>query len=270
QCVSGAGVMVGLSGGKDSSATLYQIQRLGCRPLAFTLDTGYLPGYILRRAKAVAKKIGVDHQIIPLRPYLTASDRQRFGQLAKIYERDRPEEFRQAYVTGRVDYSGLIRPCWICRRILIRAYYQEALKYGVRVVVLAINEWASLKSATQKRQSWEVSAMRRIKPFKNKPAVYIVHWPFLQQMKLKDTRQILRKIGWRYYQSVQSNASSCLLAKAAERPLKKNLGFHPDTTRLAREVTIGFLTKAQAKQALAKTNLSKYSVPQILRKAKLI
>lgn len=262
--------MVGLSGGKDSSATLAQIQRLDYRPLAFTLDTGYLPNYILQRAKAVAKKIGADHQIIPLRPYLTASDRQRFRQLAKIYQRDCPAEFRRAYVAGRVNYSGLIRPCWICRRILIRAYYQEALKHKVRVVVLAINEWTSLKSTTQKDRPWKVSAIRKIKPFKNKPAVYIVHWPFLQQMKLKDTRQILKKIGWRYYGSVQSNASSCLLAKAAERQLKKHLGFHPDTTRLAREVTVGFLTKAQAEQALAETSLSKYSVPQILRKAKLI
>lgn len=229
-----------------------------------------MPGYILRRAKTVAKKIGVDHQIISLQPYFTLADRQRFRQLAKIYQRDCPEEFHQAYVTGRVNYSGLIRSCWICRRILIRAYYQEALKHGVRAVVLAINEWASLKSTTRKARHFKISAMRKIKPFKNKPAIYIVHWPFLQQMKLKDTHQILKKIGWRYYGSVQSNASSCLLARAAERQLKKNLGFHPDTTRLAREVTVDFLTKKQAKQALDKTNSSKYSVGQILKHAKLI
>jgi len=261
---------VGLSGGKDSSATLYQVKRLGYRPLAFTFDTGYLPNYIFRRAKAVAKKIGVDHQIIPLKPYFTPADRQRFRRLVKIYQRDCPEEFLHDYAIGRINYSGLIRPCWICRAILIRAYYKEALKHGVRVVVLAINEWASLKSTTQKRQHWDVSALRKIKPFKNKPAVYIIHWPFLRQMKLKDTREILKKIGWRYYQSVQSNASSCLLAKAAERQLKKNLGFHPDATRLAREVTVGFLTKKQARRALARTSPSKYSVRQILKRAKLI
>jgi hypothetical protein len=264
------GLMVGLSGGKDSSATLAQIQQLGYRPLTFTLDTSYLPDYILQRAKAVAKKLGVEHKIIPLQPYFTATDRQRFCQLVKLYQRNRPAEFCQAYAAGRVNYSGLVRPCWTCRRILICAYYQEALKHGVRVVVLAINEWASLKSTTQKGQAWGVSAVRKIKPFKNKPAVYIVHWPFLQQMKLKDTRQILKKIGWHYYGSVQSNASSCLLAKAAERQLKKNLGFHPDTTRLAREVTVGFLTKKEAQCALNKNNYSKYSVSQVLRKAKLI
>lgn len=77
-------------------------------------------------------------------------------------------------------------------------------------------------------------------------------------------------MGWNYYHNVQSNAASCLLASAAEKPLYDNLGFHPDSTRLAREVTVGFLTKKEAKKALKTAKKVDYSIPQILKKAKLI
>lgn len=262
-------LMVGISGGKDSSATLWQIKQMGLNPLAFTLDTGYLHKYIFKRARAVAEKLGVDYKIIPIKRYITTADKKRFQQLAQIYRRDRKEEFLKDYYSGRQDYSGVVRPCWVCRRILIRAYYAEALKYRVKVVVLGINEWASLKSTTRKG-NFGISAFRKIRPFKDKPPIYIVHLPFLLQMKLEDTKAILKKMGWNYYRSVQSNAASCLLACAAEKQLAKHLGFHPDSTRLAREVTIGFLSKAQAEKALEIVRKCKYSVPQILKKAKLI
>jgi len=90
------------------------------------------------------------------------------------------------------------------------------------------------------------------------------------QNKFKDIKAILKKIGWNYYKNVQSNAASCFLAYAAEELLFNNLGFHPDTTRLAREVTVGFLTKKEAKSASKKFVRSKYNVQQILKKTNLI
>ena len=61
-----------------------------------------------------------------------------------------------------------------------------------------------------------------------------------------------------------------LLARAAEGKARRMLGFHPDSTRLAREVTVGFISKKQAQQALAKINHYKHSVRQILQKAKIL
>ena len=263
-------IIVGLSGGKDSSATLYKIKKMGFNPLAFTLDTGYFPSYIFQRARNVAERMcQVDHEVIPVQKYTTKQDLKLFRRMAQFYSKNKKEEFIKDYATGRRDYQGVVRPCWVCRKILIRAYYSEALKHGVRVVALGINEWTSLKQTTSGK-GYTISAIRKLKPFPNKPAVYIVHFPFLIQAKLKDTKEILKKIGWNYYQSVQSNAASCLLAYAAEKPSYDNLGFHPDTTRLAREVTVGFLTKQEARKALKKSRKCKYSVPQILKKAKLI
>jgi hypothetical protein len=194
---------------------------------------------------------------------------QKFKKMKEIYRRNNKKEFISDYINGREWYKGVIRPCWVCRKLIIHAYYFEALKHGVRVLAIGINEWTSLNKTTSKK-GFKVSAIRKLKPFKNKPAVYIVHFPFLTQTKLKETKKILKKIGWNYYRGVQSNAASCLLACAAEKPLYDNLGFHPDTTRLAREVTVGFLTKDEAKKALKKITKLKYNVPSILRKAKLV
>ena len=84
-------IMVGLSGGKDSSATLYQLKEMGFTPLAYTFNTGYFPPYIYRRAKSVAKKCGVDYQIIPVKKYLTNDMRQRFRRMAELYKRNKKE-----------------------------------------------------------------------------------------------------------------------------------------------------------------------------------
>lgn len=271
---SGSGkydIMVGLSGGKDSSATLYRVKEMGFTPLAFTFDIGYFHPYIYRRAKSVARKCGVDYEVIPVRQYITPEMLSRFRQMAELYERSRKEEFLEDYAMGREGYRGVVRPCWVCRELIIHARYFEALKHGVQVVAIGINEWTSLKQSTSQGK-FVVSATRKLSPFPEKPAVYIVHLPFLIQATLKDTKEVLKKMGCNYYRNVQSNAASCLLAFAAEKPLYDALGFHPDTTRLAREVTVGFLTKEEAKIALKrkKVKTSEYSITQILQQAELL
>ncbi|MBI4991728.1 MAG: AAA family ATPase [Candidatus Harrisonbacteria bacterium] len=275
--------LVGVSGGKDSTATLYEVKRLGFTPLAFSLDTGYYPEHIFRRARRVVKKLGADYKKIDVRKYIRPADRLSFIKTADLYdEKDSPElreKFRRWYGEGRRHYSikcrhaiPFVRTCQLCRRLIIRAYYAEALKYGARAVILGINEWAGL-SQNSDSQKFIFSAIRRLKPFKNKPAVYIVHLPFLLQRKISDTGRILRKLGWRIPRGealIESNSNSCLFARAAENKARRLLGFHPDTTRLAREVTVGFISKAQARKALAKVHDYPHSVRQVLKKAKII
>ena len=261
-------IMVGISGGKDSSAALYQIKKMGFTPLAYTLDLGYLHPYIFQRARHVADACGVDYEVIPVKKYITPKIKNRFEELSMLYKRNKKEEFAQDYLLGREGYKGIVRPCWICRELVIHATYAEAVKRGINLVAIGINEWTSLKQTTSGRK-FAVSAIRKLKPFRNKPAAYIVHFPFLMQKTLGSTRQVLKKMGWHYYNNVQSNAASCLLACAAEKQLYANLGFHPDTTRLAREVTVGFLTKKEAKKALMEARKCRFSIPQVLKKAKL-
>ncbi len=275
--------MVGISGGKDSTATLYEARRMGFIPLAFSLDTHYYPKHIFQRAKQVAEKLHVDYEHIDARKYMRPADRVCFEKTASLYdERDSlelKEKFRKWYVEGRRHYSAkcehkipFVRTCQLCRRFIIRAYYGEAQKQGVSVVILGINEWAGLSQDSESKK-FVFSAIRKLQPFKSKPAVYIVHLPFLLQRTIKDTEKTLRELGWKIPRGealIESNSNSCLFAKAAENKARRMLGFHPDATRLAREVTVGFISKKQAMLALEKIHNYQKSVRQVLKEAKII
>ncbi len=275
--------MVGISGGKDSTATLYQVKKMGFTPLAFTFDTGYYPKHIFSRSKKVAKDLGIDHQKIDIRKYARPVDKKCFEKTAELYDQrdsqELKENFRKWYVEGRRHYSikceheiPFVRTCQLCRRLVIRGYYEEALKNGVNVVILGINEWAGLSQNSESKK-FIFSAIRTLQPYKDKPPVYVVHLPFLLQRKIEDTRKILEELGWQVPQGeklIESNSNSCLFAKAAENKARRLLGFHPDTTRLAREVTVGFITKDQARKALQKIHKSSLSVRSVLKKANVV
>ncbi len=275
--------MVGISGGKDSTATLYETKKMGFTPLSFSLDTHYYPKHIFPRAKQVAKALRVDFEHIDARKYIRPVDRVCFRKTADLYSKhdsqELKEEFRKWYMEGRRHYSikckhaiPFVRTCQLCRRIIIRAYYGEAQKHGVSVIILGINEWAGLSQNSESKK-FVFSAIRKLQPFKNKPPVYIVHLPFLLQRKIKDTEKILRMLGWKVPQGerlIESNSNSCLFARAAEHKAEKMLGFHPDSSRLAREVTVGFITKKQARLALEKVHHYNRSVKQVLAKARVV
>lgn len=272
--------LVGISGGKDSTATLYEIQKMGFTPLAFSLDAGYYPKHIFPRARRVAADLGVPYEKIDARKYIRPADRMSFRKTAALYAEKESEvlreKFRKWYMEDRRHYSvkcthaiPFVRTCQLCRRMIVRAYYGEAMRHGVRLVILGINEWAGLsQDSTSKKIVF--SAIRKLQPFKNRPAVHVVHLPFLLQRTVKDTEKILKKLEWKIPRGeslIESNSNSCLFARAAENKARRMLGFHPDATRLAREVTVGFITKKQAYEALNKIHSFPHSVETILKKA---
>ena len=243
----------------------------------------YYPKHIFPRAKQVAKELGVDYEKIDARQYMRPVDRVCFQKTAELYgeydSQELKERFRKWYTEGRRHYSikcehkiPFVRTCQLCRRLIIRAYYGEAIKHGVGVIILGINEWAGLSQDSESKK-FVFSAIRKLQPFKNKPPVYIVHLPFLLQRKIKDTEKVLRKLGWKIPHGerlIESNANSCLFARAAESKARRMLGFHPDSTRLAREVTVGFISKEQARLALEKVHSYNKSVRQVLKQAEVI
>src|SRR5581483_2027762 len=135
---------------------------------------------------------------------------------------------------------------------------------GIDTVLLGMNEWAGLSSNT-------FTGVRKLQP--GEKPVFVFHLPFILQKTIEDTERQLKKVGWQPQDDedlIESNANSCLFAKAAERTAKMLLGFHPDTTRLAREVTAGFISKAQAHEALQKIHRSDENVSNVLRRAKVL
>lgn len=275
--------MVGISGGKDSTATLYLAKELGLRPTAFTLDIGYYPKHTFKRAREVANKFGIAYERLDIRKYIEPSAVKCYRLMAALYdEKESPslsKKFRDLYQENRKHYSvkcehvmPFVRTCQLCRKTVIRAYYAEALKRNISLIILGANEWAGLSLVNESTNS-KISAIRKLQPDKSKPAVYVVHLPFLLQRKLKDNRRLLQKLGWQTPAGeafVESNSNSCLLGLAAEDKASRMLGFSPDTTRLAREVTVGFLTKSEARRALSKVHKYKNTVRQVLKKARII
>lgn len=247
------------------------------------LSTRYYPKHTFERAKQVAAKLDTDYVKIPIKRYIEKHDLLSYRKTAELFDKPETEETKREflfhYLDGRNHYSvkcnhsvPFVRVCQLCRHTVIKAYYAEAIKHKVKVVILGINEWAGL---SQKRNSkkYNISGIRKLQPFKNKPAVYIVHLPFLLQRNSRQVLKILKKIGWikpKGENFIESNSNSCLLARAAESKIKRILGFHPDSTRLSREVTVGFITKSQARKALEKTHDYKYSVREVLTKAGIL
>src|SRR4051794_11813389 len=123
--------LFGLSGGKDSTASLVRAVELGFRPLAFTFDTGYYPPHIVPRARQAARLVGVNQEVIDLHSYIRPSDLESYRLTADLYDEpeDEPdgalaERFRRLYAWGRERYSvrhtepmAYVRTCQLCRRL---------------------------------------------------------------------------------------------------------------------------------------------------------
>ncbi len=269
--------MVGISGGKDSAVTLYSTKKLEFTPLAFTFDIGYEKNIFLNKAKLVAKKIGVDYKIIDIRKYISKKNKKSFEMMADLYDEKESvklrEKFLQLYNDGRKRYSTknkesfpFVKPCQICRKVVIPAYYKEAIKHNVSVIIIGINEWTGLSNGS-------FSAIRKIQPIASKPPVYIVHLPFLLQRKLSDVKKAIKKINWKKPKGenlVATGAHACLLAEACETKALRMLGFSLDSARLSREVTVGFITKRIAKKALKNPPRTRKTVRKVLQDAKII
>lgn len=272
--------LVATSGGKDSSAMLYTVKELGFIPLSFSFKIGYNPmtESVKEKIKKVTKNIGIDYEEISAEEYISDIDRECFKEMAELYEKPSNDElnknFKNIYNEGRKFYSTkqnvvfpFVRPCQTCRKIAIKAYYMEAVKRNISVVFVGINEWASNKNNVY-------SAIRKLQPFENEPAVYIVHLPFLIGRRYNDLEPILNEIGWEREKddhALDTGGSACLLAKACEKKANEILGFHLDSARLSREVTVGFINKEQAREAIKYGNReSEYTVKEVLENGGII
>lgn len=250
-----------VSGGKDSIAMLYDIKTMGFTPLAFTFEMGYNKVSSVQRIaiENATKILKIKHEYIDGRKYMNSSDIKSLYKTADFYDTKiytvnsddilkMFEEERFCNSPKSLDVRAFIRPCRLCKRFVIRGYFHEAIKRDVSVVFLGINEWCGTHNSNY-------SAIRKLEPIHGK-IVYIVHLPFLLQKTFPELRPILETLCWPEKSNIRisTGATGCFLAQIYETKIFSKLGFHPDETRLAREVTAGFISRDQALCALQKNN----------------
>ena len=279
----GRPILAGISGGKDSTVMLAQLSEIAKKTHAFTIDTGYYPISVLSRSKKVAHSLGCSHTVFDAREFLSDEIVSSYRKTAEFFEtvagQIGKDDYSETYNFTRKHYSikenvsaPYPRPCVLCRRIVIRSYYELARQHGARFVFLGINEWVNLAD-TSRTGDFNVSGIRLLQPTPDSEPVYVVHWPFVAQTNLEINRNRLEILGWEppYGEDlVEANANSCLLAKVTERDFARVMGFHPDSTRLAREVTAGFLPRSEALTALASVHRTLWSAREVLEYAKIL
>ena len=191
---------------------------------------------IFNRSQKIAQTVGTDFEKINIKSYIGPNDRKSFQLMAELYGEQESEQlkkkFRDLYQEGRKIYSTkddvafpYVRPCQICRKVVIKAYYAEAIKRNIPIIFIGINEWTGLSDN-------KLSAIRKLRPFKDRPPAYIVHLPFLLQRSSNNIKPILKKIKWKQPKGdsfIETGASTCYLARACEHKAKKMLGFHIDS-----------------------------------------
>ncbi len=270
--------LIGLSGGKDSTAMLKTVLDMGFHPLAFTFQIGYnnVNERIIENLKKITHSLNVDYEVIDIHNYISLDDSKCFNLMADLYDKVDANQisddaFLSLYNENRKHYSTkdnkempYIRPCQICRKVTIKAYYAEAVKRNINIIFIGINEWAS-------KEGGNYSAIRTLKPFVDKPEVRIVHLPFLVQRKYTEVLDIIKQMGYENSVldlNVETGGNNCLLAKACEKTAFERLHFHLDASRLSREITVGFIDKKIAIEALNRgSRLSELSVRSVLEQS---
>ena len=131
-------VLVPLSGGKDSMYVLYlAVRELGLRPLAFTLDNGYLTQYARDNIDRACRILGVEHIYYCMDPKLM---QQMFGFFMK-----------------KTGYF-----CSICMRAIGMATERVAEMYEIPLVFGGSAAKVELPTAPEMFQSGEIHFVRNV------------------------------------------------------------------------------------------------------------
>ena len=88
--------MVGLSGGKDSSAMLYTVKKLGFTPLAFSFEIGYnkMTNSVKEKIKRITNNLNVDYERINIHKYISETDKECLKMMADLYDEPVTEELQ--------------------------------------------------------------------------------------------------------------------------------------------------------------------------------
>ena len=252
------------SGGKDSSYSLYYIKHLlGLKPLALTIDNGFVANSVFPNMKALTTALGVDHIIAKPSHALMHSLYQR-----SIMQTDNSDSIK--YATSA---------CGSCISIVLATGAQEAMK---RKIPFLMGGWSpgqltehpllpgsfleeicashlsriKLSAPEIQLQLDEYVARASIFPDLYNP-LYALNYS--EEHILKE----LSRLGWNRPENTDSCSSNCTLNGLLVIDHIKKYGFHPYEYELAFHVRNGFSTREDALARITTISVSQNQLQSV-------
>jgi hypothetical protein len=247
-------VVVGYSGGKDSTYSLIVFRELGLRTLAVTYDNGFLPDGTLANIRSVVEKLGIDHILV----------KPRFDLLARVFRRAAEKPLFGAKAAERA--ADICTACigFVKFGTLRQAIEMEVpfIGYGwspgqIPLSASIVKNNAEIVRATQKQLMEPLSELAPVEelrpyfleerhfarpelfPYNVSPVAFAP--AYSEEMVIEHVSHY----GWVRPEGVDSNSTNCLLNSYAIRVHKERWNFHPYVFENAKLVREGSMSREE-------------------------
>ena len=224
--------IVAYSGGKDSTYVLRKIIKKGLKPLAFTLDNGFVSQTAKGNIQKVTSCLGIDHI------YFTP-DRKRLNRIFKVVM-----DKKLFPKSSMVRVSSV---CYICITYVNWLALQFAIEKNCEIIVSGFthgqvpnaiflnkpsflkNTFEQMKDILSKEVDFDVSKfypsvdfekLRNLKIFNVNPMLFE---KYDEDKIIKD----ISEYGWERPKDTDSCSSNCLINRVGNHFHEKLYGFHP-------------------------------------------
>jgi len=252
--LSGYHCLLGWSGGKDSTYTLWLLkEQYGLRVLAFTFDNGFTSPAAFKNMRVVAESMGVDHLIV----------KPRFDLLREAFVASIEPGMYPPRALERA--SGVCNTCMgIAKGIGLRIALTEDIPlviYGwspgqipLASALLRTNHRmleaflqtakAPLEAAVGPEVRNYFPSPRQLEQAERFP--YLVSPLAFLEYNEETAFDRIRRLGWHKPQDTDPNSTNCLLNGFACHIHIEQMGFHPYVMELAGLVREGYMSREEA------------------------
>ncbi|HEY3355626.1 MAG TPA: hypothetical protein VGQ83_20410 [Polyangia bacterium] len=253
-------VVVGYSGGKDSTYSLIVFKELGLRALAVTYDNGFLPGGTLTNIRNVVERLGIDHMLV----------KPRFDVLARVFKRA-----AQSPLFGAKAAERAADMCTACIGFVKFGILRQAIEMEIPFIGYGWSPGQIPLSASIVKNNPEivrVTQQQLLEPLREVAAAEDLRPYFLEERHFQrpeafpynvspvafapaySEEMVVERVGhygWTRPEGVDSNSTNCLLNSYAIRVHKARWHFHPYHFEVAKLVREGSMTRDEG---IAKMN----------------
>ncbi len=250
--------LVSWSGGKDSTYVLTMVkEEYGLRPLALTLDNGFVSPRALDNCRVVADKLGVDHMIFA----------PRFDLLRRLFSASLDGRHFPRAALRRA--SGICNACMGLNKLIAVQIAQEKripiLIYGWSPgqIPLPSALLTYTPSLVQTMLQSTATLLRQLSGEDLSPYLPAVLGSTASPIELHSAsplvfveydeahiRERIAPLGWKAPEDTDPNSSNCLLNTFASMVHRQQFGYHPYDMELATLVRRGDMTREQALRRL--------------------